>query len=93
MKNLVIRMHLQKSKHRSDNSNLQIELDKEDELFGDFNKLPDELLVKIFSYLKQKDVLNVARVSKKWNTLANDCFRWSKLSFADWKSNCNFIIH
>jgi hypothetical protein len=88
MKALVIRMHLQKGKRTNDD--MHIEFDKDQKLFGELNTLPDEILVKVCSYLKQKDLLNVAPVSKKWNILANDRLNWTKLSFKDWNSKCMF---
>ena len=43
------------------------------------SKLPDELLLKIFSYLQEKELSAVSPVSKKFNSIANDSKLWKRL--------------
>ncbi|ESN92575.1 hypothetical protein HELRODRAFT_95885 [Helobdella robusta] len=43
------------------------------------NELPDEVLLKIFSYLLEFDLSNVATVCKRFNAVANDSELWKKL--------------
>jgi len=46
------------------------------------NDLPDEILLKILSYVGPEDVyFNIAKVCKKWNTLAEDVVLWKTLSY------------
>lgn len=42
------------------------------------SKLPTELLVQIFSFLKPKDKTITSRVNKKWNCLASDNSLWKQ---------------
>ncbi|XP_041467985.1 F-box only protein 11-like isoform X1 [Lytechinus variegatus] len=41
--------------------------------------MPDEILIKILSYLLEKDLCNVACVCKRFNTLASDLTLWKRL--------------
>ncbi|XP_045193371.2 F-box only protein 15-like [Mercenaria mercenaria] len=43
------------------------------------NHLPDELLLKIFSYLDAGDLLMAARVCKRWLPVAKDSVLWDKI--------------
>ncbi|KAL5021961.1 hypothetical protein ScPMuIL_001116 [Solemya velum] len=43
-------------------------------------KIPDKLLLKIFSFLKHRELGRVARVSKKWRMLAYDSHLWQVVS-------------
>jgi len=39
-------------------------------------ELPDEVLLTIFSYLKEKDLCQAAQVFKRFNNISNDCKLW-----------------
>ncbi|PIK52113.1 putative F-box only protein 11 isoform X1 [Apostichopus japonicus] len=43
------------------------------------HQVPDEILIKVFSYLLERDLCNVACVCKRFNTLANDLSLWKRL--------------
>jgi hypothetical protein len=44
--------------------------------------LPDEVLMKILSYVGPEDLcLNIAKVCEKWNVLAKDVVLWKTLSY------------
>jgi len=46
------------------------------------NDLPDEIILKIFSYFEPEDLcLNTAKVCKRWNVLAKDVVLWKRLSY------------
>ena len=46
------------------------------------NDLPDEILMKILSYVGPEDVcLNIDKVCEKWNVLAKDMVLWKTLSY------------
>lgn len=46
-----------------------------------FDDLPEELAVKIFSYVCMHDLVDVvSKVNKKWNRLAHDIVLWSQMS-------------
>jgi hypothetical protein len=46
------------------------------------NDLPEEILLKIFSYFGPEDLcLNIAKVCKRCNILAKDVLLWNKLSY------------
>ena len=46
------------------------------------NDLPDEILLKILSYVGPEDVyFNIAKVCEKWNILAKDVILWKTLSY------------
>ena len=57
------------------------------------NDLPDEILLKILSYVGPEDVyFNIAKVCKKWNVLAKDVILWKTLSYeCDRFSDINHI--
>jgi hypothetical protein len=46
------------------------------------NDLPDEILLKIFSYFGPEELcLIIAEVCKSWNALAKDVIMWKTLSY------------
>ena len=46
------------------------------------NDLPDDILLKIFSYFGPEDLrLNIAKVCERWNVLAKDVVLWKTLSY------------
>ena len=47
------------------------------------NNLPDEILLKIFSVLKNKDVINVSEVSKRTFSVATDPNLWRDFNFRE----------
>ncbi|MBL8676175.1 MAG: F-box protein [Alphaproteobacteria bacterium] len=46
--------------------------------FISHGKWPSELLLKIFSFLNQRDIPSVARTCKKWNSSINDKVLWKE---------------
>ena len=40
------------------------------------NELPDEVILNVFSYLLEKDVLSMIRVCKRFNQIGNDSLIW-----------------
>jgi len=58
------------------------------------NDLPDEILLKILSYVGPEDLcLSIARVCKQWNVLAKDTMLWKTLSYkCDRDSSISRII-
>jgi hypothetical protein len=52
------------------------------------NDLPQEILLKIFSYCGPEDLrFIIAKVCEKWNVLAKDVVLWKKLSYKCEKSS------
>lgn len=47
-----------------------------------FDKLSDELLVKILSYVPHDDYINIMLVNHRFKRLSTDSFLWKKVSFA-----------
>ena len=47
--------------------------------------LPDELLLRIFSYLKVKDLCTCSLVSKKFRDISEDDTLWKELCRITWK--------
>jgi len=45
------------------------------------DKLPDKVLLIIFSYIGHKEVLKAARVSHRWKSLACNPALWQTVSF------------
>ena len=46
------------------------------------NDLPNEMLLKVLSYVGPEDLcLNIAKVCKQWNALAKDVVLWKTLSY------------
>jgi len=46
---------------------------------------PEEILIRIFSYLDVKGVVNSSFVCKQWHRVSNDCIIWKKLISLKWK--------
>jgi hypothetical protein len=57
------------------------------------NDLPDEMLLKVLSYVGPEDLcLNIAKVCKRWNVLAKDVVLWKTLSYrCDYSSDIRRI--
>ncbi|KAI8915849.1 hypothetical protein EDD86DRAFT_243818 [Gorgonomyces haynaldii] len=49
------------------------------------SKLPDELSLKILSYLTRNDILTCSLVNKRWNLLSNDDAIWKAFCMQDWQ--------
>jgi F-box-like len=47
-----------------------------------FDKLSDELLLKILSYVPHDEYLNIMLVNRRFNRLSTDSSLWKKVSFA-----------
>jgi WD40 repeat protein len=52
---------------------------------GYFSLLPDELLIKVLSYLDEKELCTVMLVSHQWKRLAMDNSLWKRLYYKRWK--------
>jgi hypothetical protein len=95
MKMIVIKSHMQQRKLNlnlsGDDSkiNLTIENDRRHNQNMSIDKLPNEILMKICSHLKFKDLLKSARVCRKWNKIVNDPTFWENLSFNECKNDSN----
>ena len=88
MKIAVIKSHMKQRKFPA-NTNLQAASNIESiplNLSPALNELPDELLLKIFSYLSFSDIFKLAKVSKRWHNLIYDKSNWKILNFMEWKS-------
>lgn len=101
MKNIVIKSHIQQrksspftshfSQNESNNAHKNVTINALLDKMDHFNKLPTEILTKIFASLTLRDKLRGACVSKMWNQLVYDKFHWKKLCFTEWK-NGYFLI-
>jgi hypothetical protein len=49
-------------------------------LLQTIEKLPDKVLLNIFSYLSHREICRVARVCKKWRVIAYDTRLWRDVS-------------
>lgn len=49
-------------------------------LLQTIEKLPDKVLLNIFSYLSHREICRVARVCKKWRVIAYDTRLWKDVS-------------
>ena len=83
MKNLVIKLHLQQKKCYQ-TEEVKINSNENKKSKSTIESLPHEILLKIFSNLNQRDLLNLATVSRNWNILSYDPLQWSTLSFIEW---------
>ena len=52
-----------------------------------FNRIPNEIMIKVFSYMDYPEMLECAQVCKRWNNLIYDESNWKKLNLSDWKKN------
>lgn len=52
---------------------------------GYFSLLPDELLLKILSFLTEQELSAVASVNQQWKRLSEDESLWKRLYFRRWK--------
>lgn len=55
-------------------------------------KLPEELLLRIFSYLDVVSLCHCAQVSKAWNVLALDGSNWQRIDLFDFQKDVEVII-
>ena len=85
MKHLVIKLHLLQRKHYHNNdSKIDLKSENDENNKSTMNSLPNEILLKIFSSLNQRELLCLAKVSRNWNVLSYDPLQWSSLSFTEW---------
>ena len=85
MKHLVIKLHLLHRKHYHNNdSKIDLKSENDENNKSTMNSLPNEILLKIFSSLNQRELLCLAKVSRNWNVLSYDPLQWSSLSFTEW---------
>ena len=47
-----------------------------------FDKVPDELLLEILSYVQHDDYLNIRLVNRRFNQLSKEGCLWKKVSFS-----------
>jgi F-box/leucine-rich repeat protein 5 len=105
MKMIVIKLHLQRRKAGYGSSGAaastepshpfprQLSVNQEETLNTQlFNNLPNELILKIFSYINHKDKIRSAQVCRKWNALIYDRSNWQELSFSEWKKSSMFFL-
>eukprot|EP01087_Luapelamoeba_hula_P005788 TRINITY_DN1583_c0_g2_i1.p1 TRINITY_DN1583_c0_g2~~TRINITY_DN1583_c0_g2_i1.p1 ORF type:complete len:499 (+),score=64.39 TRINITY_DN1583_c0_g2_i1:123-1619(+) len=52
---------------------------------GYFSLLPDELLLKVLSFLSETELSAVASVNQQWKRLAEDQLLWKRLYFLRWR--------
>lgn len=93
MKTLVIKQHLlqhRKAREQHQQGPIKIE-DKTKRHACSIDSLPNEILLKVFSYLKCGDLMRSSQVSRNWNLLAYEPSFYKHISFNEWKSknNCN----
>lgn len=48
--------------------------------FQTFDKLPDKIVLKIFTYLPHREACRLARVCKKWRMISYDSRLWTHVS-------------
>lgn len=92
MKNIVIKLHMQQRKRSNGTKRKHCEpkmktFVTENQNLNYVNQLPDEILMKIFSFLSNSDKLKSAQVCRKWNELIYDPSNWNYLDFNHWKSS------
>jgi hypothetical protein len=44
--------------------------------FGDWDSIPENILINIYKYLDVKDIINCSEVSHRWNYISNDSLLW-----------------
>jgi len=66
-------------------------LEKEDD--GKSMNFPEEILLKVFSYLDYQALCRLALVNRQWNRVANDQFLWKKLFLKRWLRLSNTWQH
>ncbi len=87
MKILVIKSHMQQRKSQNALHSEQFSTSSSNEnLVDSFDKLPDEMLLKIFSFLNYTEIFKAATVSKKWHSLIYDKSKWKQINFDEWKT-------
>lgn len=53
---------------------------RQNQHLASFERLSDELMLRIFSYLPHKEILRISTVSKRWLKIASDTRLWSHVS-------------
>ena len=96
MKNNVIKSHMQQRKSTV-NSQPGLDINKKKMVEADddscndvdqvFNRIPNEIMMKIFSYMKFTDLFACARVCTRWYDLIYDQSNWKKLNLSEWKKH------
>lgn len=95
MKYLVIKLHLQKRKQNDEANKIDLNIDNSTNSVTKetrIDELPNELLLKIFSYLNCRELLNTAKVSRAFNLLSYDPSNWTSLSFSKWINEQSMYI-
>ncbi len=100
MKIMVIKSHMQQRKSQQHSQPQQQQHQQQptgsaqtlmvpasQSISASIDNLPDEILLKIFSYVNFAEIFKgAAQVSKKWNTLVYDKSNWKRLNFSNWIS-------
>jgi hypothetical protein len=73
----------------ANNSHIEASVEHE---FGSFHRLPNELLLKLCSYLDYKSLIKLASVNRKCNAVAYDPRNWKTLSFSKWISSTSITL-
>ena len=89
MKIVVIKLHLQSRKAASPVTENKFNDRCDSTQSTSIDDLPDETMLKIFSYLNNTDKLQAAQVSSKWNELVYDRSAWVQLDISDWIKHRN----
>jgi len=56
---------------------------------GYFSLIPDEVLLKVFSYLDERELSQINTVNKHWKRLSEDEFLWKRLYCFRWRDGGN----
>lgn len=92
MKDVVIKLHMQQRKRPYGATKSQCEpkmktFVSDRQTSNYINKIPNEILLKIFSFLSVSEKFKTAQVCRKWNKLIYDPSNWNCLDFNKWKSS------
>jgi F-box/leucine-rich repeat protein 5 len=77
------------SKELTLHENKNIYIKNKDSSTISLNDLPNEILLKIFSFLSFNEKFKVTRVCKRWYSTIYDPKYWKELCFDQWNSNVN----
>jgi len=79
-------MAQKKSKLTRSKSSLElVELPEIDSAQTPFDKVPDEIIIKIFSYMEGFEISRLSQVSHRFYALANDSAYWKELCLQYWQ--------
>lgn len=91
MKILVLKSHLKQRKAQGASFESSNNTNSDSTSTSSINDMPNEILLKCFSYLNNSDLLKGAQVSSRWNELVyNTKSNWLDLDFSTWINQNNF---